>query len=69
MIHGTIVNTKSVSFTVLVLLSGSIKETAETRDADAAEDAEDFALMVVEFGGCFAAKGEELFAEKGLHAG
>jgi hypothetical protein len=49
-IHSAIMNTKSVRFAVLILLGTRIKEPPEPRDARAAEDAKDFALVVVKFG-------------------
>ena len=59
----------STSATVRSQLLLLVQELAESTDARAGEDAEDVALVVIKFRGRFAAEGEEVFAQEGLHAG
>jgi uncharacterized membrane protein YcjF (UPF0283 family) len=49
-------------------LAVRVEKHAEARDAGAAEDAEDFALVLVELRRGFAAEDEQVVAEEGLHA-
>jgi hypothetical protein len=49
-------------------LSVCVEEDAEARDARAAEDAEDVALVLVELGRGFAAEDEQVVAQEGLYA-
>lgn len=49
-------------------LTRVVEEPAKTGDADATEDAEDVALVIVELGWGFSAEDEEVVAEKGLDA-
>jgi hypothetical protein len=46
-----------------------VEITPETHDADAAENAENVALVFVEFWWCFAAKHDEIFAKERLNSG
>jgi hypothetical protein len=46
-----------------------VEGVAQPRDAHAAEDAEDVALVLVELGRGFAAEDEEVVAQEGLNAG
>jgi hypothetical protein len=63
-IHGSF----AVVIARAIRLAICIEEDAEARDADAAKDAEDVALVLVELGRGFAAEDEEVVAEKGLDA-
>lgn len=49
-------------------LTVRVEEAAETLYANAAEDAEHIALVVVELGGCFSAEGKEVITEESLYA-
>jgi hypothetical protein len=50
-------------------LAGMVEETTETGHANATENTEDVALVVVELGWGFSAEDEEVVAEEGLDAG
>jgi hypothetical protein len=52
----------------ILRLAVRVEEHTEARDARAAKDAEHLALVLVKFGGRFAAEDEQVVAEKGLDA-
>jgi hypothetical protein len=65
-VHGTFVAAFATSYFALTI---GVEEDTKTSDADATEDAEDVALVLVEFGWGFAAEDKEVVAEESLHAG
>lgn len=67
-VHGAVVEVESVVLVVNVVSTVGVHEDAQTLYANAAEDAEHFTLVIVEFGGCLAAKGEKIVAKESLDA-
>lgn len=67
--HGAIVNAKAMPVAVYIFPAVGVHEDTETLDPIAAEDTENFALVVVELCRRFPAKGEEVFTQEGLDAG
>lgn len=67
-VHGAVVEIESVVLVINVVSTVSVHEDAQTLYANAAEDAEHFTLVIVEFGGCLAAEGEKIIAKESLDA-
>jgi hypothetical protein len=65
-VHRTVSVTERICIDIVTAIG--VHEDAETLHTDAAEDAEDVALVLVELGRCLAAEGEEVVAEEGLDA-
>jgi hypothetical protein len=60
-IHGAVIRTETIGVAVDIFSTIGVHKDTKTLNSDTAEDTENFALVVIELGRCFATKGEEIF--------
>jgi hypothetical protein len=67
-VHGTVVESKSVFLVVYVVPAVGVHEDAEALYANTAKNTEHFPLVLVELGWWFTAEGKKIFIEESLDA-